>query len=468
MSFTGPDVYQGARYYGDYSENMMGSRLTENFGEHAYAPVESLDMFDQMMSERGYHAEDFAEVSEFPRKRWQGSEAVSEFGPEQSKNARFAESTTGRWEHDAITTAPAVTSGGFTEFSELPERTQETYDYGYDQDEEVKHDSAEADMYSPPIGYWDPSSDFSTQEYSIKRMINNRNNMFDMFSHIEYRLAEGSKTKWTLGKEWGEDGKNTPYAYSGSPFGADRVINRIWLMDASHNSVTSQTLHFSMPNSLTKTEMLKPIIPTLVRTHEEGPTHVILRPGEKLRVPMLLWFRDVTSRRSPVIARHPTVDEHKLRSELMNTSNMKERGYVKNLAAGNSILLDYIRDKIDSEGYADRLEYVPKEGYYKIPINEAESFIQLWKKDQSRDLTVGHLYNLTVRPNRAVRSPKDSPSFHEDPFQDRAEIMSSITEWSLGDEAEEKAFYNKTIREKPITVYWNIRVELVPATGERH
>lgn len=450
MSFGGgSDVYRGSGGYG-YAVNMSGQRLTENFGEYGYSPSET-DMPEQMVDDRNYGTSEAFTDSE----RWTSSDPGANFVPEPSMP--------GRWEHeeDMRVPAPVVVPGGF---SEAPIDRDEDYSYGY----EGEAVGASADMYSPPLGYWDPSSDFATQEYAIKRMLDNRNNMFDIFSHIEYRLAEGSKTKWTLGKEWGEDGKNTPYSYSGSPYGADRVITRMWLISASHNGGISQTLHFSMPNSLTKTEMLKPIVPLLVRTHEEGPTHVVLRPGEKLRAPVLLWYRDVKSRKSPVIANNPGVSEHKLRSELMDSPNVKERGYVKALSAGNSILLDYINDKIANEGYANRLEHVAREGYYKIPVAEAESFIQLWKKDQSRDLTVEHLYNLTVRPNRAVRSPKDSPSFHEDPFQDRAEIMSSMTEWSLGDEAEEKAFYNKTIREKPITIYWNIRVELAPLSPERH
>jgi hypothetical protein len=445
MSFPGgDDRYGGGQRYNDqYAVSMSGTRLTENFGEYSYAPAET-DMSERMMDDSSYAPVE--ESRHHEEDRWQ--ERVPEM------------------EHQ-VHVLPVQESGSFTEYSEMPEEA-EAYGYGVEEAPAAASAAEAAGTYSPPLGYWDPSSDFATQEYAIKRMIKNKNNMFDMFSHIEYRLAEGSRTKWNLASEWGKDGKNTPYGYSGSPFGANRVISRIWLMEASHNGSTSQSLHFSMPNSLTKTEMLKPLIPMLVKTHEEGPTHVILRPGEKLRAPMLLWYRDVASRRSPVIAANPGVTADKLRSELMDTSNMKERGYVKNLAAGNSTLLDYIRDKIDYEGYVDRLDYVPKEGYYKIPVSEAETFINLWKSDQSRDLTVGHLYNLTVRPNRAVRSPKESPSFHEDAFQDKAEIMSRMSEWSFGDAAEEKSFYNKTVREKPVTLYWTVRVELVPGAHERH
>ena len=161
--------------------------------------------------------------------------------------------------------------------------------------------------------------------------------------------------------------------------------------------------------------------------------------------------------------RNPGVTEAYFRKhELKVNSNLKERQFVWNLTIGDSVLLDYIQDKIANEGFEDRLVPVHADNFYKIPKEEATSFIKLWKMDQSRDLTLEHLYNMTVRPYRGSRSPKDSPSFHEDSFQDKIEIMSKMPDYNMGDPAEEKIFYEKMIRKKPITLYTTIRVELLP------
>ncbi|MHA1683242.1 MAG: hypothetical protein ACTSUE_20050 [Promethearchaeota archaeon] len=439
---------------------MNGARLPETFGgDFSYSQAEANIPSDKAMYEDETPASGSYGDYNAEAERRQGSESGYESGISDAPPAygRISSEDTGY-----------ISSSAVQDSRELYE------DVGYDQDvydEYVDVSASEGgtmEAFSPPIGYWNNSSDFATQQHLIKKMILNRSNVFDLESHIEYKLADGSKTKWNLADEWGKDGKNTPYAYSGSPFTGDRVISRIWLMEASHNGMVSQTLHFSMPNSLTEMEMFKPIIPVLVRTHDEGPTHVVIRPGDKLETPIPLWYKDVTSRRSPVIENNPGVTEEHLREELMMNSNPRERRHVKNLAAGSSILLKYIQDKINNENFEDRLVPVLSEGYYKIPNAEAESFIRLWKIDQSRDLTVKHLYNLTVKPNRSVRSPKDSSSFHEDPFQDKAEIMSKMDNWSLGEAAEEKTFSDKVIRERPITVYWKIRVELVPVSKAGH
>jgi hypothetical protein len=414
---------------------MTGTRLPETFGgDFAYSSSEANIPSDAPMVDEA--SSTYADFEGGESERWQDSDYES--GHHSSASYTYDERNHGG---DAM----------YANVAPEPAFAETYGDAGFDQGAYDGYDDAGAPAaeittgtFDPPIGYWNASADFSTQRHSIHKMIQNRANTFDLFSHIEYKLADGSKTKWKLADEWGKDGKNTPYAYSGSPFTGDRVVSRVWVLEASHNAPVSQTLHFA------------------------GPTHVVLKPGEKLETPVLLWFKDVTSRRSPIIEDHPGVTESDLRSELMMNSNPRERHHVKNLAAGSSILLKYIQDKIDNEGFEDRLVPVLSEGYYKIPNNEAENFIRLWKIDQSRDLTVKELYNLTVKPNRAVRSSKDSPSFHEDPFQDKAEIIGSMDAWTLGDPAEEKSYATKVVRDKPITVYWKIRVELVPASKAGH
>ena len=345
---------------------------------------------------------------------------------------------------------------------------EELYD---DEDEIGSLDGVEKEMYttqtknelySPMIATYHKASDYVTQSEAMKKMMKNKNNVFDISSHLEYKLVDGMSTVWSFAREWGDDGKSNPYEYSGSPFDSNRLIKRIWLKSASHNSITSQTLTFSLLNPLTRQEMLKPIIPVLVKTHEEGPTHLVLRPNEKLSNPLLLWCKDTETRRSPVIEQYPNTTAEELKLELQQNSNPREKNYVKNLVDGSSILLEFIKDKIKHEGYQDNLTRVASEGYYKIPIKSAMEFIKLWQIEQSRDLALSHLKHLTVRPNRAVRSERESENFNEDIFQDKAEIRSQIDVWNIGAATEEKQFISKAIKHKPINLYWTLRIELVP------
>lgn len=446
MSFPrGTDYYGGGGHYRRQLDvRMSGKRLPERFGrDFIYPSSEDNVPVDHSMTE-----------DEVPP-----SSGYEDYGGEYAESDGWTDTAAG-YESGIPDTEYGSGASVFSDPYEGGDSDHNAYeDYHV---ESGPQGEGTVDIFSPPIGYWNPAADYATQQYAIKRMIQNRDNAFDLFASIEYKLADGSRTKWSLANEWGADGKNTPYSYSGSKYTGDRIVSRIWLMHASHNAPVTQTLHFSMPNSHTSKEMMKPIIPLLLRTHEEGPTQIVLEPGQKLEKPYLLWFKDMNARHSPIVEHYPGVTADQLEAELEVNSNPREKDYVKNLTVGSSILLKYIQDKMDNEGYKVALVPVLSEGYYKIPIKDAQSFIELWKTDQSRDLTVKHLYNLTMTPNRGVRSPKDSALFHEDPFQDKAELMNKMSDWSLGEPAEEKSFASKVIREKPITVYWTIRVELVP------
>ncbi len=450
MSFPrGSDHYGGGQYYKQQLHvHMSGRRMSENFGERTYdqPDMEPHEIMEEDMSMRA----PLPAERDYPANEdWHDDEYHSKGIPVEHE-AEFVEA----YPQQGFSSAPLP-------FDD-PQEQFESFDSTYAEENKEANTSEALEMFSPIIGEWSTAADFSTTEYAIQRMIKNRNNVFDISSHMEYTLANGSKTRWTLENEWGKDGKNKPYAYSGSPYGANRVINRVWLLNARHNGDVSQTLHFSMANSLTSAEMFKPIIPVLVSTHEEGPTHVVLYPGEKLECPKLLWYRSASSKRSPVILRYPKYTEEKLREELGYNSNPKETKYVKNLSIGKSVLLEYIKDKCARGDLTNPLMPVYSEGYYKIPNAEAENFIQQWKIEKSCDLTVEHLYNLVVKPNRAVRSSPESSTFHEDVFQDKAEIMSKIAEWEMESSKERKLFADRFIKSKPITVYWTIRVELVP------
>ncbi len=461
--YRGTDHYGGpgaSMYRDNLSVSLAGARLSETFGEYSYSERENAgERMSELSSEDNYASN----IHDDDDRRTPSSEGSVPRGVPNIHAARSSESGSQAFGYEDMDPDSARQgSAGYDEYGSHPYFSGEDVTHAEShQETAVRKKRDMEELYSPPMGYWHPSSDYSTIEYAIKRMIENRDNLFDMYPNMEYVLANGSKTSWTMASEWGKDGKLVPYLYSGSPFNPSRTISRIWLMDASHNGDISQTLHFSMHNALTGLEMFKPIIPSLVRTHEEGPTHIFLRPGDHLRSPVMIWHRDLTTRRSPVVEEHPGMTERDLRKEM--SSDSLEVNLVKNLVPGKSVLLDYIQDKVENEGFAEVLEDKTQEsGYYRIYNSEVDTFIQNWQIDQSRDLSVEHLWNIRVTPNRGVRSSKGSPTFHEDKFKDRAEIKSKMSDWTMGDTTAEDEFVQKVIHEKPITLYWQFRVELVP------
>lgn len=323
------------------------------------------------------------------------------------------------------------------------------------------------DIYSPPIGYWHGSADFHTNAFAMKRLRENVGNVFDLNAGIHYKLAEGHAAEWSIDKEWGgEDGESAPYEYAGSKATPNRILNKIWLMEASNTGNTSQSLSFSLKNKHGQ-EMLSPMIPVLVSTKSAGAVWVSLHPKEKMTTPIALWLRNKRRTISYVVQANPGMTAKKLRSQV--PADNVDTG-MKNLIPGKSILLEFIQDKIKSEPrtHDNPLEAVGDAGFFRIMNEDVNAYISEWMKEQSRDLYVKHLNDLVIIPEKSSRSAVGSSGRDDDPFHDTAEIMGKASNWTLPDTKEAIKFAHNEIEFRTQSIYLKLRVEMLPVSDQRN
>lgn len=338
---------------------------------------------------------------------------------------------------------------------------------GVREDDDIQVDEEDEELFAPPIGFWKPSSDYATNAYAIRSMLARKHDTFAMSVGIHYKLGEGKAASWSIEKEWGgSEGEAAPYLYSGSKFGADRIIDRMWLLEARNASNVSQSLSFSLKSN-DGFEMLHPIIPVLVSTKSDGPVFTTLAPGERLETPIFLWLRTKQKRISKVVENNPSVTPDDLLRGVP-LDNVEGEDGIRNLIPGKSLLYDYVKEKIESGEIKteDIMEPVQRAGYFRITDEEVRGFIQKWMEEQSRDLYVKHLNDLVITPERATRASVDSKEREDNPFDDRVELTKNIQTWSLGDDEEEKKHAEKEAEHRTQSIYLKIQVELLPRSKE--